>query len=119
MKVWKDAGEIAKTTLLKEELYKYDNLMKSKPNFDKTQGAKKVYQRKHFILLKASDGYIVYNTKKLFEKGHTHIKSFHKAKSIIDLAVRKKMPNRPIKWEIESLIRISNDSKYINKLREL
>ena len=117
VKVWKDAGEIAKTTILDEELYSYEILMKQKPNFDKSPGAKKIYQRKEYIILKASDGYIVHNTKKKFEKGHSHIRSFQKAKSIIDLCVRKKLPNRPTKWEIESLIRVSNDSEYINELK--
>lgn len=118
-KVWKDAGEIAKTTILDEELYSYEILMKQKPNFDKSPGAKKIYQRKEYIILKASDGYIAYNTKKKFEKGHSHIRSFQKAKSIIDLCVRKKLPNRSTKWEIESLIRVSNDNEYIYNLRIL
>ncbi|MFR2777149.1 MAG: hypothetical protein ACLTA8_01845 [Intestinibacter bartlettii] len=58
-----------------------------------------------------------------FEEGHTHIHNYNKAKSIIDLAVRKKLPNTPRKWEIESLIRIVKDKEYkkqlINLLLEL
>ena len=65
------------------------------------------------------NGYIVHNTKKHFEEGHTHIHNYNKAKSIIDLAVRKKLPNTPRAWEIESLIRIVKDKKYKDRLRSL
>ena len=117
MKRWVDANEIAKATVLDEELYKSDNLMKSKPNFDKSTGARKVYQRKEYAIYQVRNGYVVHNTKMKFEKGHTHVKSFSKAKSFIDLCVRKKMPNRPVKWEIDCLIRIMNDVEYRNKLK--
>lgn len=119
MKVWKDAGDFVKIAILDDNDLKYDDLMKTKPNFDKSPGARKIYQRKEYIILKASDGFIIYNTKKLFDDGHSHIRSFHKAKSIIDLAVRKKMPNRPIKWEVESLVRISSDDRYIEEINKL
>lgn len=119
MKKWIDASEIATTTVLDEKLYRYDDLMKSKPNFDKSTGARKIYQRKEYTIYQVRNGYVVHNTKMKFEKGHTHVKSFSKAKSLIDLCVRKKMPNRPVKWEIDCLIRIANDTEYIEKLKKL
>lgn len=82
-------------------------------------GARKVYQRKSYVIYQAKGGYIVHNLNKKFENGHTHVRSFHKAKSLIDLCVRKKLPDTPRNWEIESLIRISNDDMYINKLKIL
>lgn len=119
MKRWVDANEIAKATILDEELYKSDNLMKSKPNFDKSTGARKVYQRKEYAIYQVRNGYVVHNTKMKFEKGHTHVRSFSKAKSFIDLCVRKKLPSRPIAWEVGCLIRIANDVEFIEKLKEI
>ena len=94
-------------------------MMREKPNFDKSEGAKKIYQRKEFTIYKVKKGYIIHNTKKKFKDGHTHIRTFCKAKSLIDLAVRKKLPNTPKDWEIESLIRIVKDEDYKEKLRSL
>lgn len=93
--------------------------MREKPNFDKSVGSKKIYQRKEYTIYQVKRGYIVHNTKKPFIDGHTHIYNYNKAKSIIDLAVRKKLPNTPKKWEIESLIRIVKDEEYKEKLRSL
>ena len=82
-------------------------------------GARKIYQRKQYTIYQVRNGYIIHNINKDFEKGHTHVKSFHKAKSLIDLCVRSKLPNKPINWEIERLLRISNDKRYKNKLQKL
>ena len=81
--------------------------------------SRKIFQRKEYSIYRCSDGYIVHNTKKNFEEGHTHIHNYNKAKSIIDLAVRKKTPNTPRQWEIECLLRIVKDEKYKKKLRSL
>lgn len=87
--------------------------------YHKNDGAKKIFQRKEFSIYKASDGYIVHNTNKEFRIGHTHVRSFNKAKSIVDLCIRKKLPNTPRKWEIESLLRVTNNNTYRNKLRDM
>lgn len=119
MKRWIDAGLIAERDEVPNELYEFDDLMKSVPNFDKSDGAKKIFQRKEYSIYKASDGYIVHNTNKEFMIGHTHVRSFNKAKSIVDLCIRKKLPNTPRRWEIESLMRVTNNNTYRNKLRDL
>lgn len=110
---------IDKVTEIPEDLYKYDDLMKEVPNHNKTYGARRIFQRKEYSIYKVSDGYIVHNTNKEFRIGHTHVRSFKKAKSIVDLCVRKKLPNTPREWEIESLMRITNNNTYRNKLRDL
>ena len=110
---------IDKEINITEDLYEFDDIMKTIPNFDKSAGARKIFQRKEYSIYKVSDGYVIHNTNKEFRKGHTHVRSFMKAKSIVDLAVRNKLPNTPRKWEIESLIRVSNDNTYKNKLRDL
>jgi len=69
--------------------------------------------------LRVKRGYIVYNTRKRFENGHTHIQSFEMAKTIIDNNIRKKRPKTNSIYLIESHIRVTNDSKYKKMLQEL
>lgn len=118
VKRWVDANEIAITEDVKEELWQYERLMKEVPKHV-SHGARKIFQRKEYAIYKVKDGYIIHNTNKKFEKGHSHVRSFVKSKSLIDLAIRRKLPNTPKAWEIESLLRISNDMTYKNKLRDL
>jgi hypothetical protein len=44
VKVWKDAGEVTKTFDIEGRLYTYEDMMKSIPNFDKSE-VEEVYQR--------------------------------------------------------------------------
>ena len=87
--------------------------------FNKTAGAEKIYERKEYIILKVKRGYIVYNTKKSFEDGHTHLQSFEMSKTIIDNSIKKKRPKTNNIYLIESHIRVTNDSKYKQVLEEL
>ena len=87
--------------------------------FNKTAGAEKIYERKEYIILKVKRGYIVYNTKKEFEYGHTHLQSFEMSKTIIDNSIKKKRPKTNNIYLIESHIRVTNDSKYKQVLEEL
>ena len=66
----------------------------------------KIYEKKEFIVFQVKKGYVVYNTRKSFEEGHTHLKHFEAAKTAIDLAINKKIPR-------------SKDGYYIDKLSEL
>ena len=86
---------------------------------NKTAGAEKIYEREGYIILRMKRGYIVYNTKKNFKNGHTHIQSFEIAKTIIDNNIRKKRPKTNSIYLIESHIRVTNDSKYKKMLEEL
>lgn len=101
------------------DLWQYEEAMREIPNHNKTYGARRIFQRKEYSIYKVSDGYIVHNTNKEFRIGHTHVRSFSKAKSIVDLCVRKKLPNTLRKWEIESLMRVTNNNTYRNKLRDM
>ena len=89
------------------------------PKSNKTAGAEKIYEREGYIILRVKRGYIVYNTKKNFKNGHTNIKSFDIAKTIIDNNIRKKRPKTNSIYLIESHIRVTNDSKYKKMLEEL
>ena len=89
------------------------------PKSNKTAGAEKIYEREGYIILRVKRGYILYNTKKNFKNGHTHIQSFDMAKTIIDNNIRKKRPKTNSIYLIESHIRVTNDSKYKKMLEEL
>ncbi|MEG1311939.1 MAG: hypothetical protein RSD47_08040 [Romboutsia sp.] len=79
----------------------------------------KIYERKEFMIFQVKDGYIVYNTRKVFEEGHTHLKHFESAKTAIDLVINKKVPKSTDVYYLSSLIRISEDNQYISKINEL
>lgn len=76
---------------------------------------------KHFnIYSNLNNGYIVHNTHKDFENGHTHINNYNTAKYIAYLALYKKLPKNDHLsiYLIDSVIRISDDSKYISNMKE-
>ena len=84
-----------------------------------SSGADKVYQRNEYIILKMKRGYVVYNTNKHFSEGHTHIRSFSMAKTLIDNCIKKKRPKSSNVYIITSHIRVSDDDKYISMLVDL
>lgn len=79
----------------------------------------KIYERKEFIIFQVKNGYIAYNTKKAFKEGHTHLRCFESAKTAIDLVIRKKVPKSTDLYYLTSLIRLSQDTIYIEKINEL
>lgn len=80
----------------------------------------RVYKKGPFnIYSDYSDEFIIHNTRKDFQKGHTHIKEFNTAKYLVNLAFHRSLPNRRLKYFIESLIRISDDKEYIDKIKSL
>lgn len=110
---------IDKELYVSNRLYKYQDIMEQVPNFDKTEGAKKVFERKEYIILQVKKGYIIYNQNKSFSTGHTHIRSYTVAKTIIDNCINRKRPKTKNIYLLESHIRISTNEKYINLLKEL
>ncbi|VIF90547.1 Uncharacterised protein [Clostridioides difficile] len=79
----------------------------------------KIYEKNEYIIIKVRNGYIVYNTNKIFGEGHTHLKSYNAARTVIDLAIRKKIPKSYSIYFITSLKRISNDINYIKSINKL
>lgn len=71
-----------------------------------------IYQNRQFKIYKTLEGYIVHNSHKPFEQGHTHILNFNTAKYIVYLSVHKVIPKRLNNYLLVSLIRISEDSNY-------
>lgn len=82
-------------------------------------GAPKVYEKNEYIILKVKKGYIVYNTSKPFSQGHTHLRSFSMAKTLIDNCIKKKKPKSSNVYVITSHIRVSDDDKYISMLEAM
>lgn len=78
-----------------------------------------VYSRYGFNIYQFPDGYIVHNTAKEFDVGHTHIINFNTATYLVRLCHTKRLPNDTPRYLIISLIRLSNDDIYTNKAQSL
>lgn len=78
-----------------------------------------VYAKKEFNIYRVSHGYIIHNTTKEFQNGHTHLNSFKCAKYIIDLAIHKNIPYHLDRYRLISLNRITDDKVYQQKISEL
>lgn len=79
----------------------------------------RIYKKKYFNLYSNQEGYIIHNTHKEFQKGHTHINNYNTAKFLINLALYKTVPDKNMSnYLYQSLIRISSDQAYINKIRK-
>lgn len=65
--------------------------------------------------------YIVHNTKKPFNDGHTHINNYNTAIYISQLVVYKRTPknNHLSKYLYQSILRVTDDKKYAEKIRYL
>lgn len=78
-----------------------------------------IYRKDEFIILKASEGFIVYNTKKEWENGHSHLKSFKAAKTAINLVQKDKLPRSREFYYLTTLQRISAEEEYIERIEQL
>lgn len=79
----------------------------------------KILTQKYFNIYSDNNNhYIVHNTRKKFVDGHTHIDNFNTAKYILYLALYKRMPKNDHLsiYLIDSVIRLSTDTKYINQM---
>lgn len=125
MKKYREADEVIKCTDMPDKLSSYNRLMKEIPMSDKNKynDAKKVFEKNEFVVLKVKSknrvGYILYNTKKKWEEGHTHLKSFDMAKTIINNIENNKKPRTNNMYILRSHMRVSNDVKYIEFIEQL
>ena len=71
------------------------------------------YNKGNFIILAVRRGYVVYNTEKEFNKGHTHLRNFKSAKNAIYFVINKNIPKESGLYFLTSLLRISSDEAYI------
>lgn len=128
VKKYIDANDImkaAESQELNDREKEYRKLMQEVPNFNHENycADKRVYENRGFIILKVKSkgkiGYIIHNTNKPFEKGHSHLKSFEMAKVIINNVICEKKPKTSNIYLLESHIRLSNSGKYINYINGL
>lgn len=82
-----------------------------------------IYKKNEYIIIPFYKGrkqeFMVVNTKKEFQNGHTHLKSFKMAKYLINLARFKKINSSLRPYLLTSLKRISNDKSYIERIEEI
>lgn len=79
-----------------------------------------IYRRKNYNIYKmGKNNFIVYNTNKKFEEGHTHINNYNTAKTVISMSLNNTIPDHLSKYLIESIIRISTNKDYIEQLKVL
>lgn len=72
----------------------------------------------HYNIYSNNKGaYIIHNTKKSFEYGHSHINNYNTARYLATLALKKKVPERLGRYQLISLLRISDSRTYKIKLR--
>jgi hypothetical protein len=77
------------------------------------------YKKKEFIIFSVRNGFIVYNTKKEFKEGHTHLNNFKACKNAIYFVLNRKIPKDKSKYYLNSLKRISNDKNYIYEIDKI
>jgi hypothetical protein len=78
-----------------------------------------VYSKDEFKMYRADDGYIVHNSNKDFQDGHTHLKSFEQGKFVIDMVRWKRIPHHLSLYLLKSLFRIAVDEDYKSEVMEL
>ena len=78
-----------------------------------------VYRYDQFVVRKTTDGgFVVVNTKSGYDC-HSHVKSIQAGKALCKLAAKHKLPKNNDLYFIESLIRLTNNKKYLCQLNKL
>jgi hypothetical protein len=78
-----------------------------------------VYRYDQFVVRKTTDGgFVVVNTKSGYDC-HSHVSSVQAGKALCKLAAKHKLPRNNDLYFIESLIRLSNNKKYLCELKKL
>lgn len=75
-----------------------------------------VFTKDNFNVCSSHGMYVVINTNKEFENGHTHINTYKQACYLVDCAIKHKIPKRCNTYFLVSLKRISTDKHFIEKL---
>lgn len=77
-----------------------------------------IYRYEQFVLKKTLDGFVVVNINSKYEC-HSHVKSIETGKALCKLAAKHKLPKKQDLYFIESLMRLSNNKKYLAELKQL
>ncbi len=74
---------------------------------------KYIYRYDQFVIKKTKeDGYVVVNLNASYDC-HSHVKSIQAGKALCKLAAKRKVPRNRDLYFIESLIRLSNNRKFL------
>ena len=68
---------------------------------------------------KENDNYVVYNLRKEWKDGHTHVNEYEQALYLIDCVIKSKIPKRVNKYFLVSLTRLAKDKRYIEKIQRI
>lgn len=79
-----------------------------------------IYEKKEFYIIQMNHHeFIVINRNKEFKCGHTHINNYNTAKYIVNLAVHESIPHHLSLYLLTSLVRISENKEYKDKIQAL
>lgn len=81
----------------------------------------KVYSKKYMQVFKNEykEEYVVYNSKKQWEDGHTHIHTYKQALYLVDCILKSKIPKKTNKYFLVSLLRLAKDKHYIQQITNI
>ena len=81
----------------------------------------KVYTKKYMYIFKNEykEEYVVYNSKKQWEDGHTHIHTYKQALYLVNCILNNKIPKKTNKYFLVSLLRLAKDKKYKEQLQQI
>lgn len=74
------------------------------------------HKRQYNIYAIGNNEFIIHNSALPFEQHHTHIAKFSTAKYLINIVIHKSIPKHLSSYLIVSLIRLSDDKAYNDKL---
>lgn len=77
-----------------------------------------VYYKKQFKVYKTGiNDFIIHNSRKEFYTSHTHVSNYNTCKQLINAAIYKNIPKWFSNYLLNSLMRISDDIRYIEKIK--
>jgi hypothetical protein len=79
---------------------------------------RQVYQDSDFKVYRAGKSFVVHNIHKPFANGHTHMEKYDTCMALIKLVERKQLPKSKSKHFLESILRVSDDNRYINLITQ-
>lgn len=80
---------------------------------------KKVFSKKYMHVFERpeQEEFVVYNSKKEWDTGHTHIHTYKQALYLVDCILNNKIPKKTNKYFLISLQRLSNSKKYKEQIQ--
>lgn len=80
---------------------------------------RQVYQEGSYKVYRAGNNFIVHNSKYVFKEAHTHVRTLNTAKRIIYCSNKHIIPKTFSEYLLVSLMRVSDDQIYNNKVQSL